>query len=219
MDIYITEKQSGLRVGLSWLPKEVKQKGSAKYQSYDFISIGEVRLPDGTKLLTYSWNATFPGEALKNANYLRKQHWRSPKELVGIFEEWRQKNAVLILMVTETWINQEVTLSTINPTPTGGMGNVDYDISFTEHRDVVIKTVAELQGAAPAVQAASAVRAAPAAAAAQTYTVVRGDNLWAIAQRKLGNGARYGEIYDINKAVIGKSPDKIYAGQVLTLPG
>lgn len=36
----------------------------------------------------------------------------------------------------------------------------------------------------------------------QTYTVVRGDNLWSIAKRFYGSGARYLEIYNANKEVI-----------------
>jgi nucleoid-associated protein YgaU len=47
-----------------------------------------------------------------------------------------------------------------------------------------------------------------------TYTVKRGDSLWAIAAAKLGNGARYTEI----KALNGLTSNTIYAGQVLKLP-
>lgn len=47
------------------------------------------------------------------------------------------------------------------------------------------------------------------------YTVKRGDSLWNIAKKYLGDGARYTEIYELNKHKIGKY---IYAGQVLTLP-
>ena len=50
-----------------------------------------------------------------------------------------------------------------------------------------------------------------------TYTVQEGDCLWTIAKELLGNGARWGEIYEVNKDII-KSPELIYAGQVLELP-
>lgn len=51
----------------------------------------------------------------------------------------------------------------------------------------------------------------------KTYTVVKGDCLWNIAKKHLGNGARYTEIYNLNKDKI-KNPNLIYVGQVLTLP-
>lgn len=42
----------------------------------------------------------------------------------------------------------------------------------------------------------------------------KGDSLWAIAEKRLGNGTRYNEIKKLN----GLTSDVIYAGQVLKLP-
>lgn len=48
-----------------------------------------------------------------------------------------------------------------------------------------------------------------------TYTVVKGDNLHKIAAKF---NTTWGKIYDLNKAVIGADPDKIYPGQILKIP-
>lgn len=58
----------------------------------------------------------------------------------------------------------------------------------------------------------------PATAAAQTYTVVKGDCLWNIAKKFYGNGSKYTVIYNANRSVIGGNPNLIYPGQVLTIP-
>lgn len=47
-----------------------------------------------------------------------------------------------------------------------------------------------------------------------TYTVKKGDSLWAIAAAKLGDGTRYNEIKILN----GLTSNTIYAGQVLKIP-
>ena len=50
------------------------------------------------------------------------------------------------------------------------------------------------------------------------YTVKRGDSLWRIAERMLGEGGRYREIVDLNREVLHGRPDFIVAGTVLKVP-
>ena len=49
------------------------------------------------------------------------------------------------------------------------------------------------------------------------YTVVKGDNMWKIAERHYGNGANHKIIFEANKPML-SHPDKIYPGQVLRIP-
>lgn len=49
------------------------------------------------------------------------------------------------------------------------------------------------------------------------YTVVKGDNMWKIAERHYGSGAKHKIIFDANKPML-SHPDKIYPGQVLRIP-
>jgi nucleoid-associated protein YgaU len=49
------------------------------------------------------------------------------------------------------------------------------------------------------------------------HTVEKGDTLWAIAEKTMGNGSKYTEIFEANKPML-SHPDKIYPGQVLRIP-
>ena len=49
------------------------------------------------------------------------------------------------------------------------------------------------------------------------HTVEKGDTLWGIAEKTLGNGSRYMEIFEANKPML-SDPDKIYPGQNLRIP-
>lgn len=214
MDIYITEKETGARIALSMLPEKLNCNGSTKFQTYDIINMGEVKLPRGTNLLSFSWSGTFPGSSRKTHSFVKSQHWKPPKELVNLFEQWRKNGTILILLITETWINHEVMLSNFTGTPTGGCGDVSYDVTFVENREIKIYSVSELNIAS----SARTHRPEPAAAAATTYTVKKGDSLWAIAKKFLGDGRRYTELYELNSAIIGNNPNLIYPGQIFTLP-
>lgn len=51
------------------------------------------------------------------------------------------------------------------------------------------------------------------------YIVKAGDNLWDISKHTTGDGSKWGEIYNLNKDVIGANPSLILPGQHLQLPG
>jgi hypothetical protein len=65
----------------------------------------------------------------------------------------------------------------------------------------------------------------PAPPAPKTYTVVSGDTLWMIAQKLMGNGGRYTDLYTANMGVIDTrnlisklAKYTVHPGQVLTIP-
>lgn len=79
-----------------------------------------------------------------------------------------------------------------------------------EVREKVILAVGNVEGVA-------AVEADAGAAEPVFHTVEKGDTLWAVAQKTLGAGKRYQEIFEANRPML-SHPDKIYPGQVLRIP-
>jgi hypothetical protein len=53
------------------------------------------------------------------------------------------------------------------------------------------------------------------AAITRDYQVQSGDSLWQIAERNLGSGARWQEIYDANRDAIGDNPELLLIGTLL----
>lgn len=76
-----------------------------------------------------------------------------------------------------------------------------------------------VEQAAPATGADFFGNAQPAdATAGTTYTVASGDSLSKIAKNHYGDAAKWHQIYEANKAIIGANPDLIEVGQELTIP-
>ena len=90
-------------------------------------------------------------------------------------------------------------------------------VKLKQFRDYGTKKVNITTKQSKLVATVSKPRPTESAPKAKTYTVVSGDTLWAIAKKHLGNGARYNEIYNLNKDKI-NNPNLIYPGQILTLP-
>jgi hypothetical protein len=103
--------------------------------------------------------------------------------------------------------------------------DVSVDISLRQYKSYGTKFVEAKQDAAGQVTAAvEQTRAADDPPERDAYTVVKGDCLWAIAKKYLGDGSRYTEIYELNKAAIdarnsgtGNTRYTIYPGQVLQI--
>ena len=106
---------------------------------------------------------------------------------------------VLTLIVTETWINVDVTISSFQPRPVGAYGNVEYSITFVQKKPLKIYSTNELK------IAAFVRKTKPRASSSSSggnYTVVSGDTLWGIASKKLGSGTKWTTVYDANNDTI-----------------
>lgn len=221
--VYITELDTGTRIALPLPPESVKCKAETKFITYNIIDVGEVKLPNGEKLTKFSWSGRLPGASMKHMRMVSSADWRSPKEIQSIFSVWRNKGKKLRLLITGTTINHDVYLENYS-VDNSKLDTVEYSISFAVAKDIKVYTTAELN-IEEAAQVPQTTNDRPASSEAATetpqkttYTVKPGDSLWAISKKLLGSGARYSELYELNKSIIGSNPNLIYPGQTFTIP-
>lgn len=62
MDIFLSEvSNKSSSFTFQSLPERIKTKFGTKYQNYDIISKGTVKIPRGLEAETISWDGTFTG--------------------------------------------------------------------------------------------------------------------------------------------------------------
>ena len=148
MDIKLIPVEKGSKFTFPALPEKVQGKYAAKYQSFDIISLGTVKVPKGTDVSEFSWDGVFFGASKKNEAIVKTNAWKSPNECVKILNDYMFNETVLTLIVTETWINVDVTISSFQPRPVGAYGNVEYSITFVQKKPLKIYSTNELKIAA-----------------------------------------------------------------------
>ena len=200
MNIYLTDVENGADFCFPANPEEIACTFDSVYQTYNIISLGEVVVPKGRKAARFSWDGYFWGTPRRRQPFIVGT-WKKPDGCIEILDRWRKKERILRLMVTETPINIDVTISKFVYKPFGGLDDYKYSIQFTEYRELKMYTTAEMgvtsyeKKTTPRVDASSQ-------SAGTAYTIQDDDTLWGIARKFYGDGMKWEVLYEANAEVI-----------------
>lgn len=149
-----------------------------------------------------------------------------PEYYLGILEKLKTNKSTTQFVMTRTAPNGELLFDTnmkvsvedytITENATNGL-DLSVEIDLKQYRDYSTKTIQVSTTTSRNTATVTKERSSSTAPKTRTYTVKKGDCLWAIAKKYYGNGAKYTVIYNANRDKI-KNPNLIYVGQVLTIP-
>lgn len=217
MDIHLTCLETFQHMRFPMLPESISLQTGAQLQSHSIMAVGDVKLPSGNVPSAVSWEGKLPGQARRRESYVRL--WQDPRLLTALLQSWQSDGRKLRLLVTRTPINLDVYIESFSGDFAGGYGDIDYNIAFTQARQLRIHLSG--QGEQTGVR--------PCPPPAGIHTVRAGETLWTIAQRHFGNGAQYQRVYNANRDIIeaeaqrrvGRSSNNghlIFPGTVLQIP-
>lgn len=225
VDIYIREVNTSKprEIRIPWLPEKIPyDTGEASTATYNILNSGDAVTPTGVGLFSCSWDSIFPGKG-RGVTEMQRGEWHPPKEYDDLLTYWKKYGIELNLLVIGYPINKNVYLTKYSGEASGGFGDIEYSIAFKEARQITVTESKKNK-----VSSAIIKQITRSTSTTKTYTVKKGDTLWGIAEKRLGSGTRWGEIYAANKQVIEataikygrKSSDNghyIYPGTVLRL--
>lgn len=211
-------------VQLPVTPGTLKVKVKNQNATVKLINEGEINLLKAPGLKEVQFEALFPRTRYPFVTGV----WRAPEFYRDFLTRLKTGRRHFPFVVVRTLpdgslledTNLDVSLEDYEITEDAKKYGLDVaaTIKLREYRAYGTKTVAvEQEPDGSRTATVSSPRDASTAPAPRTYTVQRGDCLWNIAKKCLGNGERWGEVAKLNADKV-VNPNLIYPGQVLTLP-
>lgn len=211
IQFWLSYNNGAERLQLPVNPASIRIQSSHSYEDVTVSQLGEYTVIGDAKLRDFSFSSFFPRDY--NPSYCEYDTILAPWDAVATIERWKATRKPIRLTVTGTPISYPVTIRNfdIEPERAGSPGDIYYELALKEYV-FITHNVVQMSGNKAAVKGVSSrqdSRDIP-----KTYTVKAGDNLTKIALRY---GLKWRDIYAKNTKVIGKDPNLIYPGQVLTL--
>ena len=213
-------KQDGKQILLPVTPSEIETKTGNRNKAVYILNFGEMNLAKKPGLQEIRFTALLPGRMYSFVQ--TEEGFLEPEYYLNYFKEYKTaaKPVQLILfrrLADGTQLfcgNMDVLLEDYTVTEKGGeqgdfwvqmywkewktAKSIRYSIKKQDGGNAMIEQGQERQAKTPAA----------------VYTVKKGDCLWNIAKRELGDGTKYKEIARKNGI---SDPNRIYPGQVLKL--
>ena len=202
-EIWFKTKDKAIRLPV--IPAEFERVIGADYETNNIIGLGDVATFNSNGLAQLSLSSFFP-----NKEYSFNEYSNVPKpyDLVSHFKDWKNKGAVVRVILTGTDINQEMYVTNFVYGEKDGTGDVYYTMDLLEYRPITIPVINENSSG----NTQNTNRPTDnnnnnnsnnnnnTNNAQKTHKVVKGDSLWAIAQKYYGKGSLYPKIKEANKS-------------------
>ena len=212
MDLYFSQN-SGLRFRFPVTPRSVTVATPGRDRTVALIDGTEIGVLNGPGLREISFEALLPNRPYHFAVY-PDGVFRPAAFYLGLIGRLKTERGPFVLTLGGGERGQSLTVAlesyTVGEDAAYG-GDMMVSLRLREARTAPLRTVEPQKGEQPPPRDASS------AVTPKTYTVVKGDTLWAVAKQFLGDGKRWPEIHALNKDKV-RDPNLIYPGQVLILP-
>lgn len=219
VQFWLTFNNGAEKLRLPVNPPSISVRSPFGYNDVEVSQLGEITIPGEEQLNEFSFSSFFPEKY--HPGYCEYEGFPYPSECIEMIERWRASRRPARLIVTGTHINTPVTIRQFDyDSVAAGHGkDVQYSMTLKQYKFISFRTIETATGGEVRVLSAGTARE-DSRVKPQTYTVKQGDTLWKIAANPnvLGDGSRWREIYELNRDVIGKDPNRILPGQQLRLP-
>lgn len=205
--IILKNTDTGQALTLPVTPRSYPMEAGRAVERLDMAQTGQIALPGLQSLFAGQLEFMLPA---KSYPFLTAGAATDPQYYIGLLTAWGRAANVCRYIVTGTGVNVPVLLGVLEYGESDGTNDVNCKLPLYEYRFLDEATVEQVtQNSGRAVEVASQPQTA------DSYTVAKGDSLWAICKKIYGDGSLAYKLATANGIA---NPNLIYPGQVLTLP-
>lgn len=201
-------------------PEEVEIEEGQDIEEFDILKLGKVAVPKGMELRTYSFEVEFPHAPMGYS--LTNNEFKEPSFYIDLFRRIRNEKKPIRVVISNGIkdISELVLIESLSRVEKAGEeGDYYIDFELKQFKPHSMKEISLSSSINPANASNVTKReSSPPKPQNNTHVVQKGDTLWKIAKKYLGNGERYKEIHSLNKSIIGPNPNILKVGQKLTIP-
>ena len=196
-EIWFKTKDKAIRLPV--IPSEFERVIDAGYDTNAIIGLGDVAVLTSNGLAQLSLSSFFPN---KEYSFNEYSNVTKPYDMVSHFKDRKNKGTVVRVILTGTDLNQEMYITNFAYGEKDGTGDVYYTMDLLECRPIIVPTITEnnSNNTQNTNRPTDTNNKNNSSNKQKTHKVVKGDCLWAIAQKHNGRGCLYPKIKEANKS-------------------
>ena len=195
MEIYLGTDADKIRFPV--VPSAIGVSRSNNIDTQSVLKLGEVPIFNGISLKTIELTSFFPNQEYSFCDYTG---FMKPYEFSDKIQKWLYEGNPLRIIVTDSPTNMQCLIQQFDTVEQDGTRDLYFTLNLIEYRPIeipVIKIDTNTSNASnnttrPTEQANNTTQ--------KVHKVVKGDSLWAIAQKYYGKGSLYPKIKEANKS-------------------
>ena len=204
MEIYLGTEDDKIRFPV--VPSSIGVNRSNNIDTESVIKLGEVPIFNGTSLKTIELSSFFPNQEYSFCDYTG---FMKPYEFSDKIQKWMYEGKPLRIIVTDSPTNMQCLIQQYDTVEQDGTRDLYFTLNLLEYRPIEVPKLSNSNSndnSKPNSSNNSQNSNRPSKTETnsnnkqKSYKVIKGDSLWAIAQKHYGNGSLYPKIKEANKS-------------------
>ena len=200
MEIYLGTDNDKIRFPV--VPSSIGVNRSNNIDTQSVLKLGEVPIFNGTSLKTIELTSFFPNQEYSFCDYTG---FMKPYEFSDKIQKWLYEGKPLRIIVTDSPTNMQCLIQQFDTVEQDGTRDLYFTLNLLEYRPIEVPNLnnnnqSNNSNNSQNISRPSENNDSSNSNQQKTHKVVKGDSLWAIAQKYYGKGSLYPKIKEANKS-------------------